>query len=356
MDRPRLRIAQIVAPLLPVPPLGYGGVELVVSTLIDELLRRGHDVTLFASGDSASPARLVPSVDWALWRTPRPPDPLPYLMKTVDLVFERAADFDVLHNHMSFAAFSLARMAPCPPILTTLHGRLDRQDQMDGLRHFSAMPLVSISDAQRRPVPWANWLATIYHGLKLEDYQFSPDPGAYAAFLGRVSPEKGLETAIEVARGAGMPLKIAARLPLDQPDNPEAQRDWRYWRKIEPMLTERGVEYVGELGGVEKSAFLGGARALIFPITWPEPFGLVMAEALACGTPVVTLDQGSAPEVIEDGVSGFVRHTPDEMTEALAHVGQLDRGRCRAEAVRRFSAEVMAEQYERLYYELAFAR
>jgi len=212
------------------------------------------------------------------------------------------------------------------------------------------VPLVSISDAQRRPVPDANWVATIYHGIELDEFTFNPQMGGYLAFLGRISPEKGLDTAIRVARRAGMPLLIAARMPLPHMQDPNVQVDWAYWEEeIQPLLEGRQVELLGQLAGSDKDKFLRNAAALLFPVRWPEPFGLVMVEALACGTPVLALNCGSVPEVIEDGVTGFIRDTEDELVDVLGRIAELDRTRCRSEAERRFSPAAMADAYERVY-------
>jgi glycosyltransferase involved in cell wall biosynthesis len=241
--------------------------------------------------------------------------------------------------------------------VTTLHGRLDLPELVPLYREFSDAPLVSISDAQRRPIPWANWAATVHHGIDLDEFTFNPAPGRYLAFLGRISPEKGLDAAIRIARAAGMPLKIAARMPLPYTADPNVRADWEYFeRTVEPLLKGSEVEMVGEVGGAEKDAFLGHAAALLFPIDWPEPFGLVMPEALACGTPVLALRRGSVPEVLGDGETAFIRDGEDELVAAARRIGELDRARCRAEAERRFSPAAMAEKYERVYANLIAAR
>ncbi len=346
-----LRIAQLAPPVERVPPERYGGTERVIAVLTEELVRRGHQVTLFASGDSQTSARLVPIVDIPVWRHPRYNDALPFLMMAVDLVYSQADEFDVIHNHLGFPAFPRARVARTPTV-TTLHGRLDIPEFEPLFTHFHDLPLISISDAQRAPLPHANWLATVHHGIDLRPFQFQPRAGTYLAFLGRISPEKGLDTAIQVACRAGMPLKIAARMPLNIPD-PEAQRDWRYYREvIEPLLKQPGIEYIGEVGDEAKSDFLGGAAALLFPIRWPEPFGLVMVEAMACGTPVIALRHGSAPEVVEHGVTGFVADDEDAMVRAIDRLGDIDRHACRRAAETRFSAAAMADRYEQVYQQV----
>jgi glycosyltransferase involved in cell wall biosynthesis len=360
MQRPRqsrrLRIAQLAPPVESVPPPKYGGTEQIVSVLTEELVRRGHQVSLFASADSQTGARLIPSVDCALWRHPTYRQALPFQLIALDQVYQRAAEFDIMHNHIEGLVFPLARAFRQPPVVTTLHGRLDLPEYQPFFRHFADLPLVSISDAQRAPLPGAHWVGTVHHGLDLDRFPYRAAGGEYLAFIGRIAPEKGLDTAIAVARRAGLPLRIAARLPLDQPDNAEAQRDWRYYRQVvEPLLRQPGVEYVGELAGPEKAAFLGGAAALLFPIRWPEPFGLVMIEALACGTPVLATRRGSVPEVIEDGVTGLLADDEDGLVRALARLPSLERARCRAAAEARFSAASMAAAYERIYLSLAGA-
>jgi glycosyltransferase involved in cell wall biosynthesis len=325
----------------------------VISVLTEELVRRGHAVTLFASGESRTAARLVPVVDRALWRQTRYTAALPCLTLLVDAAYSRAAEFDVIHNHVDFLAFPAASARPRPATVTTLHGRLDLPEFQPLYRHFARLPLVSISDAQRAPIPWAHWVATVHHGIDLAAFPFRPASDGYLAFLGRIAPEKGLDTAIGVARRAGRRLRIAARLPLDQPHNPEAQRDWHYYREvIEPLLKAPHVEHVGELAGAAKARLLGGADALLFPIRWPEPFGLVMAEALACGTPVVALRRGSAPEVIRDGVTGFLADEEDGLVRAVGCLSGIDRARCRAEAEARFSVASMVDGYEAVYCRL----
>ncbi|HEY0583938.1 MAG TPA: glycosyltransferase family 4 protein [Chloroflexota bacterium] len=349
-----LNIAQLAPPFESVPPTGYGGTERVVSTLTEELVRRGHSVTLFASGDSQTAARLEPIVETALWHLEKPSnDFAPHQQAILGLIASRLDDFQVVHSHLDYHGFGLTNNAsPGTPIVTTLHGRLDNW-LLPTYRAFSSLPLVSISDAQRRPLPNANWVGTVQHGIDVDAFTFNPTAGQYLAFLGRISPEKGLDTAIRVARRAGWPLLVAARPPLSFSNDPEAQRDREYYEHcIEPLLSEPGIELIGQVGGAEKNAFLGNAAALLFPIRWPEPFGLVMIEALACGTPVLSLNQGSVPEVLEDGVTGFVGHVEDDLLQAIERLPRLDRARCRAEAERRFSPAAMADAYERVYANL----
>jgi glycosyltransferase involved in cell wall biosynthesis len=352
-----MRIAQVAPPYEAVPPRRYGGTERVVSTLTEALVRRGHEVTLFASGDSRTSAKLVPVVDRSLWHRKSPyQDMLPFNAVVLGKVVEQIDQFDLIHSHLDYWGFPIARLARTP-VVTTLHGRLDLPELLPLYRTFPEVPLVSISDAQRAPVRFANWIDTVYHGIEIDELTFSPKPGDYLAFLGRISPDKGLDTAIKVARRVGLPLKIAARKPLRFSRDPNVRQDWRHFDEvIQPLLEQPGVEFVGEVGGREKDAFLGGARALLFPIRWPEPFGLVMVEALATGTPVVALKAGSVPEVIEDGVTGYVCDSEDDLVRAVGRLGDIDRARCRAEAERRFSPDVMAERYEEVYRRLLAER
>ena len=352
-----MRIAQVAPPLEAVPPSRYGGTERVVWTLTEELVRRGHDVTLFASGDSQTSARLVPVVERALWHQ-RPPfaEFGPFWALTLGRVWREITSFDVIHSHLDYMGFPAARGAP-RPFLSTLHGRLDLAELQPLYSEFTDIPLVSISNAQRAPAPNANWLSTVYHGIPTDEFTFRPEPGRYLAFLGRVSPDKGLDTAIRIAIKAGWPIRIGARMPLPYRDNPEVRRDWAYYEnEVQPLLQGPQVELIGQVGGQQKDDFLGNAAALLFPIRWPEPFGLVMIEALACGTPVLALRAGSVPEVLRDGVTGFIRDTEEELVEAVEHIAQIDRSRCRAEVETRFSPACMAQQYEQLYTRLALAR
>ena len=349
-----MRIAQVAPPFETVPPTRYGGTERVIATLTEELVRRGHEVTLFAAGDSHTSARLVPTVDTALWHH-EPPyrDFAPFWGVTLGRLYGELADFDVVHSHLDFFGYPLLRAGGRPSV-TTLHGRLDLPELGPLYAEFADAPLVSISDAQRAPLPRANWVATVYHGIDLDQYTFTPrpdpSPAPYLAFLGRISPDKGLDTAIRVAQRAGLCLRVAARPPLPFTEDPNVRADWDHFRnEVQPLLEGPGVELIGQVGGRDKDDFLRNATALLFPIRWPEPFGLVMPEALACGTPVVALRHGSVPEIVEHGVTGFVCDTEDELVDALGRISEIDRARCRAEAERRFSAAAMADQYERVY-------
>jgi len=349
-----LRIAQVAPPFESVPPAQYGGTERVVALLTEELVRRGHDVTLFASGDSSTSARLIPIVDTALWRQDEVRDPVVYWSITVGEVYRRAAQgqFDVVHSHVDFLAFPCASLVETPTV-TTLHGRLDLPDLPRIYARFPDMPVVSISNDQRLPLPEARWAATVYNSVDTGVLTFNPRGGEYLAWIGRISPEKGLDAAVRIAKRAGLPLKVAARMPLENSDTPEARADWEYYHEIvAPLLEGSRVEYVGEVDDNTKADFLRSALALLNPIDWPEPFGLVMAEALACGTPVVARRRGSVPEVVTHGRTGWIGETDEELAELCGRVGELRRENCRAEAERRFSVSAMADGYEQVYADL----
>jgi glycosyltransferase involved in cell wall biosynthesis len=340
-----MRIAQ-VAPLYEcVPPKMYGGTERVVSWLTEELVRLGHEVTLFASGDSVTSARLIPGSERALRTDPTCLDQLAHHVSMLDLVFNCARDFDLIHFHVDYLHFPFSRRDPVPH-LTTLHGRLDLPDLVPLYRRFSDEPVVSISQAQRAPLPWLNWLGTVHHGLPESSIEFSPGPGEYLAFLGRTSPEKGLDHAIEIAKRSGTPLKIAAKID---------RADVEYYRNhIEPLLDDPLVEFVGEIGYPKKETFLRNASALLFPIQWEEPFGIVMIEAMACGTPVIAYHRGSVLEVIENGVSGLLVPDGDldAAVDAVLHVGEIDRAQCRRSFERRFTSRRMVADYLSIYERL----
>jgi glycosyltransferase involved in cell wall biosynthesis len=338
-----VKIAQIAPLIESVPPRLYGGTERIVSYLTEELVELGHEVTLFASGDSITAADLVPCVPKALRLDASVIDPIPYYMLMLDRVRRRAANFDILHFHIDQFQFPLFR-----PIagrtLTTLHGRQDLPDLIPLYLGFDDMPLVSISNDQRRPVPNANFAATVYHGLPVDLHRPVARQGDYVAFLGRISPEKRPDRAIEIARALGIPLKIAAK--VDRVDE-------AYFRtQIEPLLDCTGVEFIGEINERQKTQFLGEARALIFPVDWPEPFGLSMIEAMACGTPVLAFRCGSVPEIIEEGVSGVIVETIDEAIAALPRVMALDRRKVRQCFEQHFSATRMAQDYVGVYRSL----
>jgi glycosyltransferase involved in cell wall biosynthesis len=344
-----VKIAQVAPLYESVPPRLYGGTERVVSYLTEELVRLGHQVTLFASGDSRTIAELVPACPEALRLDDNCRDQMVHHVRLLDLVFSQLHRFDVVHFHIDYLHFPLSRRH-CFVHVTTLHGRLDIPDLRPLYREFAEMPLVSISDAQRRPLPWANWQATVYHGLPLDAFTFRPRPGKDLVFLGRISPEKGVEQAIEIARRAGRHLKIAAKVD-------RADRDY-FEEKIKPLLREAGpsIEFIGEVGGADKDRFLGDAYALLFPINWPEPFGLVMIEAMACGTPVIAFPHGSVPEVMQDGLTGFVVADVDEAVASVERVATLCRSCCRRVFEERFSAGRMAGDYVAVYRRLMQAR
>ncbi|MBC7816126.1 MAG: glycosyltransferase family 4 protein [Planctomycetaceae bacterium] len=337
-----MRIAQVAPLFESVPPKLYGGTERVVSYLTEGLVGQGHEVTLFASGDSKTSARLIPACPTALWRDNRCRETLPHHLALVESVFRDTSQFDVIHFHCDYVHFPLVCRDPCPSV-TTLHGALDGPDMLALFAEYSDVPLVSISDSQRRPIPRANWQGTVYHGLPRNLHTFRSEPGDYLAFLGRVSPQKRLDRAIEIAVRAGVRLKIAAKI------YPE-ERDY-FHDTIEPLLRAAGpsVEFIGEVGGKDKDEFLGNARALLFPIDWSEPFGLVMIEAMACGTPVIAWRNGSVPEVIEDGVNGFVVDSIEAAVEAVRHVSRLSRRFCRSVFENRFDATRMVNGYLEVY-------
>jgi glycosyltransferase involved in cell wall biosynthesis len=339
-----MRIAQ-VAPLSErVPPKLYGGTERVVAFLTDELVRQGHEVTLFASGDSETMAALAPVCPRAQRLDGGRRDALAEHILMIEQVAQRAAEFDLVHFHIAQAHFPVARRLATAH-LTTLHGRLDLPELVPLFHEFSDIPVVSISDAQRAPLRHAGWIGTVYHGLPLDLMEVQPASGEYLAFLGRISPEKRVDRAIAIARAAGWPLRIAAKID-------PADRDY-FECQIRSLLDDPLVEYVGEIGEVEKSEFLGNARALLFPIDWPEPFGLVQIEALACGTPVIAFRGGSVAEVLEDGVTGFVVETIEEAVAAVGRIDRIDRRTCRQVFERRFSVSRMALDYVRIYELLA---
>ena len=338
-----MRIAQVAPLHESVPPVLYGGTERVVSWLTEELVRLGHDVTLFASGDSVTNARLVPVCPRALRLDSRCKDSVAHHVVMVEQVFREAANFDLIHFHVDYLHFSLSRRTSVA-CLTTLHGRLDIPDLVPLYQTFRDVPVVSISDAQRAPLPWANWQGTVHHGMPRQSLTMGKGEGQYLAFLGRVSPEKGLDEAIEIACRAGMPLRIAAK--VDQADRAY------YENRIKPLLNNNLIEFIGEIGHDQKNQFLGNAAALLFPIRWPEPFGLVMIEAMACGTPVVAYPYGSVPEVIEDGVTGFLVEDVASAVAAVKKLDTLNRLSCRKQFELQFSDARMASAYINIYEKL----
>ncbi len=335
-----MRIAQISPLTEAVPPKLYGGTERVISWLTEELVGLGHDVTLFASGDSVTTARLEPMWPRALRLDGSVRDPNALHMMMVEEVCRRAKDFDLLHFHLDYYPFSvMSRQAI--PFVTTLHGRLDLPEHQPVFSTFSSIPLVSISNSQRRPVPNAKWIGTVHHGLPenlLRPEQAKP---SYLAFLGRISPEKAVDRAIRIAERCGLPLKIAAKVD-------GADQDY-FDEKILPLLSKPHVDFIGEITDAQKSEFLSGALALIVPIDWPEPFGLVMIEAMACGTPVIAFNRGSVPEIIEDGLTGFIVEDETSAVGAIRQLPRLSRAAIRKRFEERFTARRMAEQYLSVY-------
>ncbi|QIG98127.1 glycosyltransferase family 4 protein [Bradyrhizobium sp. 6(2017)] len=343
-----MKIAQIAPLFESVPPRLYGGTERVVAYLTEELVRQGHDVTLFASEDSITSAELVPCTPRALRLDSSVRDALPHHMIMLDKVRERVDDFDILHFHVDYLHFPLFQ-SESNRALTTLHGRQDLADHMPFYRRFSHMALASISNAQRTPLPGANFVGTVYHGLPLNLHTPRFDGhGGYLAFLGRISPEKRPDRAIQIARAARLPLKIAAKVD---------KADEAYFRDfIAPMLDGGGIEFIGEINDNTKSEFLGRAAGLLFPIDWPEPFGLVMIEAMACGTPVLAFRCGSVPEIVEDRLTGRIVSDVDEAVRAIPELLGLDRIAIRLRFEERFSAARMASHYVKIYQKMLRAR
>lgn len=335
-----MRIAQVAPLIESVPPRLYGGTERVVFYLTEELARQGHEVTLFASGDSRTRARLVPCTPRALRLDPSVREPLPHQLLQLTEVRRQAHRFDVIHFHTDLLHCPLFEDI-AERTVTTLHGRLDLPDLQPFYRVFGHMPLVSISDAQRAPMPPVNWVGTVHHGLPLDLYRFRAVPANYVAFLGRISPEKRPDRAVEIARRAGVPLRVAAKVDVV---------DRKYFHtRIESLLAEPHITFLGEIGEGGKGDFLGGARALLCPVDWPEPFGLVMIEAMACGTPVIAFRNGSVPEVVEDGVTGFVVDTIEGAADAVQAAVHLDRRQIRRRFEERFSIARMARDYVAVY-------
>jgi glycosyltransferase involved in cell wall biosynthesis len=338
-----MRIAQVAPLYESVPPHGYGGTERVVSYLTEELVRLGHEVTLFASGDSQTSADLIAPCRRALRLDGACRDPLASHFVMLEQVMRQAPRFDLIHFHIDYLHYPLSSRQRYRH-LTTLHGRLDLPELAPLYREYPDIPVVSISTAQRAPLPCLNWQGTVHHGLPTDLLSYRGQHGDYLAFLGRICPEKRPDRAIEIARRAGMKLRIAAKVD---------RADLKYFhQEIEPLLKSPGVEFVGELGGPDRTAFLANAYAVLFPVDWPEPFGLVMIEAMACGTPVIAWRCGSVPEVMEDGVTGFVVDTLDEAVEAVGQVGALARANGRRAFEERFTAQRMTQDYLAIYRQL----
>ncbi len=338
-----MHIAQVAPLTEAIPPKLYGGTERVVSWLTEELIGLGHEVTLFASGDSVTSARLEAAWPRALRLDGAVRDPNALHMLMLERVYRRAADFDFLHCHLDYYPFSLFSRQSTP-FVTTLHGRLDLPEHQPLFDTFSSIPVVSISNAQRRPLPRANWIRTVHHGLPERLLMPKPAKPHYFAFLGRIAPEKGVDRAIHIAQHCGVPLKVAAK--VDKTD-----RDY-FDEQIQPMIKWGNVEYIGEIGDREKSDFLSGAVALLVPIDWPEPFGLVMIEAMACGTPVIAFNRGSVPEIVEDGITGFIVEDVNGAIGAVDRLAHLSRDKIRQRFEARFTARRMAQDYLSVYRSL----
>lgn len=338
-----MKIAQIAPLFEAVPPKLYGGTERVVHYLTEALIEQGHEVTLFASGDSVTKGRLISNVKEALRLNKNCVDPLAHQIVQMEEVVERAGEFDILHFHIDFLhyPFTSCLQTPC---ITTLHGRLDIPDLQSVYNKFPHQHVISISDNQRKPLPQANWAGTVYHGLPLELLKMGIGKGNYLAFIGRISPEKGVEKAIEIAVRSNHKLFIAAK--VDKVDQHYFERE------IKPLLDHPLIEFIGEINEEQKKAFLGDAKALLFPINWEEPFGIVMIEAMACGTPVIAFNRGSVPEVIEEKVSGFIVNNTEEAIEAVSEIHKLSREKIRNAFEQRFTAARMAKDYVSIYQSL----
>ena len=339
----RLRIAQIAPLYESIPPKLYGGTERVVAHLCEGLAQRGHDVSLFAAGGSTVRVRLKPGCATSLRLSGLHREGPAYHLPMLSEVYEHAAEFDLIHSHVDYWDFPLRRLCSVPSI-STLHGRLDMPRLKTVYRHFSDLPVVSISNSQREPLREMKWMGTAYHGLPDNSLPYDSQPDNYLAFLGRFSPEKRADLAIEIAQRAGIPLKIAAKVD-------EANQEY-FKSVIEPLLRRPGVEYLGEIHGRAKAAFLGKARALLFPIDWPEPFGLVMIEAMACGTPVIARPYGSVPEIIRDGVNGRIEDKVDELVRAARRIDEISRAGCRRDFENRFTLDCMVSRYENMYWKV----
>lgn len=335
-----MRIAQVAPLIESVPPKNYGGTERIVSYLTEELVEQGHDVTLFASGDSVTSAKLISVVDTALRSNFRHFEQVGFHILMLERVYKLASQFDLIHFHIDLLHFSASRFIPSPHI-TTLHGRLDLPYLPIIFKEFNDIPLISISNNQRKPLPFANWQATVYNGIPEKTYTFNPDPDGYLAFLGRISPEKGIKQAIEIAIRSEQTLLVAAKID---------KGDEEYYRhEIKPLLAHPLIEYIGEINDREKNKFLGNAKALLFPIDWPEPFGLVMIEAMACGTPVIAFNCGSVPEIMVHGEAGFIVQSVDDAVASLEKIDTISRRRCRYIYERQFSANKMTNRYLDVY-------
>lgn len=340
-----MKIAQVSPLYESVPPKTYGGSERIVSYLTEELVKQGHEVTLFASGDSVTQAQLIAPCEQSLRLCESCIDQFAYHVIQMEMVQREMINFDMVHYHIDYMHFPYSRRAITPHV-TTLHGRLNIPDLVPLYREFNEIPVVSISDSQRLPLPHANWTGTVYHGLPTDLYQFQENEGKYLAFIGRISPEKRLDRAIEIAKKAGIPLKVAAKID---------KVDQEYFdTHIKHLIDDPLIEFIGEIGESQKGEFLGNALALLFPIDWPEPFGLVMIESMACGTPVIAYENGSVPEVIESGKTGFIVNSQEEAVKAVHQLYKISRKVCRQTFEHRFSATRMANDYLQIYNQLIF--
>lgn len=338
-----MKIAQIAPLVERVPPEMYGGTERVVFYLTEELVKRGHDVTLFASGDSITSAKLVSIHKKALRLDPNVENPFPYHMLEMGMVYDHANEFDIIHSHNDFLTFPFTRFVSTPTV-TTLHGRLDIYDIKGIYMYYRDCNLVSISNAQRIFIPDLNWLDTIYHGYPLDKFPFSLEAEDYLVFVGRISPEKGPVEAIQIAKKIQMKLIIIAKV--------DAVDKTYFEQTVKPLITPPLIEYVGEKNEQERNEIIRKAKAFIFPLNWPEPFGLVIIESLACGTPVITRNRGSIPELVIQGKTGFICETWEEMADAVKHIDSIDRMACRRYAEENFSIAHMIDKYERVYQQL----
>lgn len=338
-----MRIAQVSPLIESVPPKGYGGTERIVSYLTENLVGMGHEVTLFASGDSVTEAKLEAVYPKALRFDDNAVDYLAHHLVMFERLIKKSAEFDIIHFHTGYSHFPICQRLAIPH-LTTHHGRLDLPELFPLYREFDKLPLISISNSQRQPIPWANWLATIYNGIPQNLFTFYPQRGKYLVFLGRISPEKRVDRAITIAQQTGMEIKIAAKVD---------KVDIEYFNTIiKPLLKDPRVEYINEISDHEKNDLLGNAYCLLFPIDWPEPFGLVMIEAMACGTPVIGFELGAVPEVISSGVTGFIVNSLKEASQAVEQVETLDRQLCRQAFEEQFTASYMSEKYCEVYHRL----
>ncbi len=339
-----MKIALVAPPLLPVPPVRYGGVERIVGVLADGLLARGHDVTLFAPGDSRFAGRLIATVPEGVWNGGFQPDPANHFRRTVDLALTNAADFDVIHSHLDHNGFELAERSPVP-VLSTLHGRTDKDPLAGAIRAHSSVPLVAISNSQRSFVPEGNWVATIHHGLDFSSVQLGPGGGGYLAFVGRLSPDKGVDATVELARRAGLTLRVAAKV-LDPGERSV------YDTVVAPAVAEGVVEFLGELGEADRDKLMGEALATVMLSRWPEPFGLVAIESMATGTPLIASRSGALPEIVGEGIDGFVVDDAVAGAAVVPQLANLDRARIRARTLDRFAAARMLDDYEQVYRQM----